>query len=164
MNRSDEAGLTLVELTIVFVLATLVMVGLVSFYLSSQATWLDGSTEAQTQREATLLIDAMAARVRASAKAIVEDYPDPFHQMLSLYSPSDTLNASYVFWWDPKDSHVYGGSSVGAQDAIALTTAPTDSFRLEQINASLVELSWLQLRAGTSPVIVSGALFALYNR
>jgi len=164
MTSAREAGLTLVELTIVFALATLVMVGLVGFYLNSQATWLDGSTEAQTQREATLLIETMSARIRSSAKAVVEDFPDASHQMISLYSPSDTLNAAYVIWWNSEDSRVYGGSSLGGQDAVALTSAPADSFQLRQINSGIIELSRLQLRVGSSSPIVTASRFALYNR
>ena len=53
----SERGLTLTELTIVGVLACLVMLGLVGFYMSSQGVWMDASAQAITQREATSVID-----------------------------------------------------------------------------------------------------------
>lgn len=62
----SEHGLTLTELTIVGVLASVVMLGLVSFYVSSQATWMEASAQAITQREATSVIEALESDIHAA--------------------------------------------------------------------------------------------------
>jgi Tfp pilus assembly protein PilV len=71
VRRLDARGLTLTEVTIVMVLASLVMFGLVGFYMASQSTWLDASGQAITQREATAILDMVTRRAHESNNAIV---------------------------------------------------------------------------------------------
>lgn len=162
----NERGLTLIELTVVFVLASLVMVGLVGFYLNSQATWVDGSREAQTQREATLLIETMSDSIRFAAKAVVTNYPagDTLHQMVTLYAPADTVNAWYAFWWSPSDSLIHGGKSPGIGDRGPVITSRIDRFQLRQLQPSLIELTALEAHASNADVVLTSTRFALYNR
>src|SRR5262249_34679905 len=71
LNASrNERGLTLTELAVVMILGTMIMAGLVGFYLSSQGLWLDASTQAITQREASLVATAVRDSLRKSGKAV----------------------------------------------------------------------------------------------
>jgi hypothetical protein len=110
-----ERGLTLTEVAVVMILGSLITAGLVGFYLSSQGLWLDSSTQAITQREASLIASAVRDSVRKSAKAVVPDSPDPEHMMLALYLKSGDPEPYYCFYWNPTDSLVYSGPSVGGQ-------------------------------------------------
>jgi Tfp pilus assembly protein PilW len=159
----NQRGLTLVELTVVFVLATLVMAGLVGFYLNSQSTWLDGSAHAQSQREATLLIEMMADSIHAADRAVVTDYPngDALHQQVTLY-----LNNTpwYAFWWSPMDSMVHGGLGPGILDNGALTTFPVSRFQMQSVGDTLIVLTMLEARTTTGDLIHIATGFATYNR
>ena len=77
-----ERGITLTELTIVMALAALVTVGLMTFYLNSQGVWLDGSSQALTQRDATLVLERITRQTRLAKIAYVADDPDSLHQSL----------------------------------------------------------------------------------
>jgi type II secretory pathway component PulJ len=102
--RDLERGLTLVEVTIVMVLASLVMVGLVGFYISAQTTWLAASSQAVSQREGTLALEAIADSTRRSVSAVVSAGPDPQHDQLTL---TDGLGNLTVFAWHSDDSLLY---------------------------------------------------------
>ena len=49
--HANERGMTLTEVAVVMILGTMIMAGMVGFYLSSQGLWLDASTQAITQRD-----------------------------------------------------------------------------------------------------------------
>ena len=66
IGPGNARGLTLTEVAVVMILGTMIMAGLVGFYLSSQGLWLDASTQAITQREATLVAAAMRDSIRKS--------------------------------------------------------------------------------------------------
>src|SRR5262249_57306890 len=99
-----DRGLTLTEVAVVMILGTMIMAGLVGFYLSSQGLWLDASTQAITQREASLVASAVRDSVRAAAEAKVLSVPDSLHQQLALYRRKGDPVPSYYFWWDASDS------------------------------------------------------------
>ena len=105
-------GLTLTEVVVVMVIGTLLMAGIVGFYLSSQGVWLDSSTQVITQREATLVASAIRDSVRKSSRAVAADAPDSLHQQLALYKQGDQV-PYYYFWWNAGDSLVYCGTTVG---------------------------------------------------
>jgi hypothetical protein len=98
----DQRGITLVEVTVVMVLASLVMVGLVGFYVASQQQWLTASSQVVTQREGTLALEQIADSIRTSASAVVTDSPDSLHQRLTLYDAGGV--ASMAFFWNAADS------------------------------------------------------------
>src|SRR5262245_316783 len=87
---SSEHGFTLTELAIVGTLAVLVMLGLMGFYFNSQRMWLDGSTQAMTQRDATMLVDVLARDVHPAAQAIITPV-DADHDRLELYDASSLI-------------------------------------------------------------------------
>jgi hypothetical protein len=113
-RRAAETGLTLTEVTVVMILGTLIMAGLVGFYLSSQGLWLDGSTQAITQREASLVASAIRDSVRRNGAAVVLSVPDSLHQQLGLKRRTSDPAPYYYFWWDATDSLVYSGTAIGA--------------------------------------------------
>ncbi len=160
----SERGLSLTELAIVGALATLVMIGLVGFYFNSQATWVDGSTQAQTQREATLLTEVMADSIRNSAKAIVTDSPDSLHSMLHLYAYGQPTE-KYLFWWNAVDSTIHSGTSPDAAgDHGPVISSKVDRFQVLTVDTTIVELRSLQARTADGRVVQTATRFALYNR
>src|SRR5437667_5224027 len=78
--RRSEGGSTLLELFVVTALATLGMLGIVFFYLSSQAAWLEGSTQAISQREASVILGALTDSLRRASSVSVFNSPDTLHQ------------------------------------------------------------------------------------
>ena len=111
-TRAGERGLTLTEVAVVMILGSLITAGLVGFYLASQGLWLDGFTQAITQREASLLASAVRDRVRQSAWAEVSPSPDPQHMQLELYKSGDAT-PYYYFYWNSSDSLVHAGPTRG---------------------------------------------------
>jgi prepilin-type N-terminal cleavage/methylation domain-containing protein len=106
----DARGLTLTEVMVVLVLATMVMSGLVGFYLSSQSVWFSGSSKAIAQREASLVLKSISDRARPDSVAIASATANPNFWRLDLVPygklPSDS---TYSYWWDPADSLIHEG-------------------------------------------------------
>jgi hypothetical protein len=100
--RHWERGLTLTEITITLVLAAVLMTGLVVFYLNSQSVWIDGSAQAITQREATLVLHEIADRTRSATGVSYSPGP-PTVLTLRL---GESGPRQYVFRWD-SDSLLY---------------------------------------------------------
>lgn len=160
--RDAERGLTLTEVMIVMALAVVVMLGLVGFYMNSQATWIDGSSQAITQRDGTLLIQTMTEAVRSAARAVVSNYPDAAHQALFLYASKSATDPFRCFYW--KDSRVYSGDSQPRDGDPAVVTSPVGRFQLETVDTTLVLMDLVELpTAKGAPVRLSSAA-ALYNR
>jgi hypothetical protein len=154
----NERGLTLTELTVVTVLASVVMLGFTGFYLSSQFTWIDGSAKAMSQREGTFLLDTM----RDSTHTAYWYDADPVAHQLSLYKIGES-NAFYVFRWDPgrSDSAMLAGPP-GAEKRIL--ESRVRRFDIAFIDSSVVELSALELVSATGQTAVFRTRFALLNR
>jgi hypothetical protein len=129
-NRARERGLTLTEVTVVMILGTMITAGLVGFYLSSQGLWLDGSTQAITQREASLVAAAIRDSVRKSGMALVSLSPDSLHHQLELFKRIDDPAPFYCFWWNASDSLIYSGTSVGAAGAGPMGVSRAERFQL----------------------------------
>jgi prepilin-type N-terminal cleavage/methylation domain-containing protein len=106
-------GLTLTEVVVVMVIGTLIMAGIVGFYLSSQGVWLDSSTQVITQREASLIASAVRDSVRKSGWAIVSAVPDSLHCQLALFEHKDAPAPFYYFWWNVADSLIHSGTTLG---------------------------------------------------
>jgi Tfp pilus assembly protein PilW len=161
VDRHAALGLTLVEVTIVMVLATLVMMGMISFYISSQSTWIASSTQALAQRDATLLIETISDRVRAASLAEVQDDPDSLHQCLILRDQD--LNEFWRFWWT--DSLVHQGRGVNGADENRgpVVASRVTRFQLDTLTR-LVEIRLVELRAGDGRLVRMSSAAALYNR
>jgi hypothetical protein len=154
----NERGLTLTELTVVTVLASVVMLGFTGFYLSSQFAWLDGSAKAMAQREGTFLLET----IRDSVHTAYWYDADPFAHQLSLYKIGES-NAFYVFQWDPStsDSAMKAGPPGGENKILE---SRVRRFDLAFIDSSVVELSALEVVSATGQTTVFRTRFALINR
>lgn len=132
--RSPERGLTLTEVTVVMVIGMLIMAGLVGFYLSSQGLWLDSSTQAITQREASLVASTIRDHVRQSSRADVTPAPDEQHQQLALFRRMDDPAPYYYFWWNPADSLIYCGSTIGGSGSGPMGVSRAQRLRFVRSN------------------------------
>jgi hypothetical protein len=156
----SERGLTLTELAIVGTLAVIVMLGLTGFYFSSQRMWLSGSSQALTQRDASLVIDAISLRAHEAATAIV-DTSDPLHHTLTLFDSGNAQHARYV--WDSADSllHYYDDSN---SDKGPIVSSKVDRFLLTTVGSHLVEVSLLELRSATGDTVRIASRMALHGK
>jgi hypothetical protein len=141
------------------VLAGMVTLGLVGFYLSSQATWMDASSQALAQRDATALVEAIAIRARgASSAAINFSAPD---SVLTFYGAG---GYPYSFWLHQADSLVHSGHGEGSVDE-----GPVIPSRVERFSVGLdgtlplVHLGLLQVRSETGERVQMESTFNLYN-
>jgi hypothetical protein len=160
MGRRAARGLTLIEVTIVMALSTLVVMGMISFYISSQSTWMASSTQALAQRDATLLIEAVSDSVRRAAVAQPFDSPDSLHQGLILFDA--TLTEYQRFWWNAEDSRIHHGPGSG-QDRGPVVNSQVTRFQVDTL-ARLVEIRLIELRAGDGQLVRMSSAAALYNR
>ncbi len=145
----------------VLVVATLVVGGLAAFYLGSQSTWLDGSTQALTQRDATLLVTTIVDSVRAAGRAVVSDDPDPEHQMLTLYADAAGTTACRCFYWH--DSLVYMGANGPAPGDQPVVVSKVSRFRLATQDSTLVRLDLVEIPCPDGWRLRLSGAAALYN-
>jgi prepilin-type N-terminal cleavage/methylation domain-containing protein len=159
-----ERGMTLTEVMIVMALASLVMLGLVGFYMTSQAVWMEGSSQAITQRDATLLVAAITDSVRRAARANVADYPDAQHQILYLYADSLAPEPFRCFYWKSSDSRVYSGSNWPRDTDPLVVTSAVSRFQLGTVGTKLVLMDLVELPTSKGPPVRLASAAALYNR
>lgn len=156
----DERGLTLTEVAVVMILGTMIMAGLVGFYLSSQGMWLDASTQAITQREASLVAAAMRDSIRQSSGAQASLSPDSLHQQLALYK-NGSATPYYYFWWDSSDSLIHAGTSVGGLGTGPMIVSHAERFQLSASNYAVrVDM---RLRSASGDIVESSAYAVMKN-
>ena len=155
---SDERGLTLTELAIVGLMATVVMVGLTTFYFNSQQMWIDGSTQALAQRDATLLVDEMRTEIHGATQAVV-DVSDPLHHKLTLdYASGPTVD----FIWNSIDRRLHlwkGGTDKGP-----VIDTPVTRFIVTTLDSTAIELTQAELRTANGDSVSIASSFALLGR
>jgi hypothetical protein len=159
----DARGLTLTEVAVVMILGTMIMAGLVGFYLASQGLWLDASTQAITQREATLVTAAMRDSIRKSSRAEVTPSPDPLHEQLALFRPGETV-PYYYFWWSSTDSLLYSGTSIGGPGSGPMIGSHAERFQLIANNAAGGVRVDMRLRSASGDAVEAGAFAVMQNR
>jgi hypothetical protein len=147
------------ELAIVGTLAVIVMLGLMGFYFSSQHMWLSGSSQALTQRDASLVIDAIALRAHEAATAIV-DTSDPRHHTLTLFDSGNTQRARFA--WDTSDSLLHYYDSTVDKGPIAESRVAR--FLLTTVGGSLVEVSLLEMLSATGDTVRIASRMALHGK
>lgn len=158
----DERGITLTEVMIVAAIGLMVLLGLGGFYLNSQSTWLDASSQAITQREATLVTEAIADTAQASAQAIWAPSPDADHAQVSFYRHDDLVTPSWCFWWSPADSLIHQGPDPVSGDRGALLSSKVERFRIIT-DAELVRVD-LRVRASTGQRVEVATTTVMRNR
>lgn len=158
-----EHGMTLTEVMIVMALAALVVLGLVGFYMSSQAVWMDGSSQAITQRDATLLVATITENVRRAARAVVVDDGSPPNQTLYLFPDKSPATQPFRCYY-LKDSRVYFGSDQPRDGDTLVVVSPVDQFQLETVDSTLVLMNLIELPTSKGPPVRLASAAALYNR
>ena len=159
MRNASPRGFTLTEVMVVMVLAGVVTLGLVGFYLNSQATWMDASSQALAQRDATALVDAIAARARGATSAKLGSPPNT---VLTFYGPG--FSDPYSFWWSQADSLVHQGPGDSSVDGGPVVPSLVERFSVALDDSlPLVHLSMLQLRSETGERVQMQSTFTLYN-
>ncbi len=116
--RHPERGLTLTELTVATLMASIVMIGLVGFYMNSQGVWMDSSGQALTQREATQLTEEVTQRSRGAAYLTLTPVSGDSLQDITFFSPGPGGTTTTArFWWRAADRRVHlelnGGGDAG---------------------------------------------------
>ncbi len=159
MARHGSRGITLIEVTIVSALAMLVVLGMIGFYISSQSSWMAGSSQAIAQRDATLLIEAISDSVRAAAHAEV-NRADSLHHTLILRDAAQT--EFWRFWWDGNDHRIHQGPGV-SQDRGPVVNSPVTRFQLDTLTR-LVAIRLVELQADDGQAVRIASAAALYNR
>jgi len=157
-----DAGLTLTEVAVVMILGTMIMAGLVGFYLSSQGLWLDASTQAITQREASLVAETIRDYVRQSGAAQASPVPDPQHWQLALMRSAKLGEVPYYyFWWDPSDSLIHSGPTVGGAGTGPMIVSRAERFLVAGTNKGVrVDL---RLRTATGSTVDIGTYAVFRN-
>ena len=159
--RRGEAGLTLTEVTVVMIIGTMIMAGLVGFYLASQGLWLDASTQAITQREASLVASTIRDRVRAAGSATVSSVPDALHQQLALFGKAGDPVPSYYFWWDASDSLIHAGPTLGGANSGPMILSHAERFQVTATGQAVrVDL---RLRSASGSAVEVGTFAVFMN-
>jgi len=149
-------GITLVEVTVVGILAALVMLALSSFYINSQGTWIDASAQAMTQRDGTLILQVMADSIHGAATATVTPSPPTLH----LYAFADPANETCQFRLDPVDHLVHlKNPTFDGPIAHSLVTRFEVTADTAMVHVDALELT----TSANKPVVLSGSA-VLYNR
>lgn len=154
----SAAGVTLTEMMVVLVLASAVMLGLTGFYLSSQITWIDGSTKAIAQREGTLVMETL----RDSAHAAYWYVATPSAHQIELYKRSE-LNPFYVFRWDPASPDSAFLAGVPGAEA-KMIQSRVRRFDVAFVDSNIVEVTALEIVSPTGQTATFTSSFALMNR
>ena len=156
---AGERGLTLTELTIVGVLATIVMLALTTFYFNSQQVWIAGSTQALAQRDGTLLVEELRRRVHEAQVASV-DTTDAAHHQLSLMYAGPTPPVD--FRWDSSDQRVH--LLVNGIDKGPVVDTPVSRMQFTTQGAAMVDLTLLELRTANGDSVRTASRFALLGQ
>ena len=158
-TTSNERGLTLLELTVVVVLATIVMVGMVGFYLTSQATWIESSGQSLTQREGTFILERMTQHIRPAASATVSTGPTS----ITLFDHDRLSIAKYELGGDSL-VHEYVASIPGTLiDRGGLGSSTVVRFEAWADTAQVV-VTALHLRSANGAVVELNTTMGMYNR
>jgi hypothetical protein len=160
MRHVGARGITLIEVSIVSALAMLVVLGMIGFYVSSQSSWLAGSSQALAQRDATQLVEVLADSIRRASLAEPFDSPDSLHRGLVLYDAAH--DEFWRFWWDEQDRRVHQGPGVG-DDRGPVVNTPVTRFQLDTLTR-LVDIRLIEMRADDGQTVRVASAAALYNR
>ena len=161
MSDRSNAGFTLTELAIVMVLAALVTVGLVTFYLNSQGMWVDASTQSMVQRDASLIVERMAHRTHLAYTAAILNDPDVLHQTVILFS-RDAEETSR-FWWESSDSLIHYSVGSTLTDRGPIVGSKVERFQLD-MDENHVYLRELKMVTTAGNPVVLNSTMRLYNR
>jgi prepilin-type N-terminal cleavage/methylation domain-containing protein len=155
-----DRGFTLVEAMIVMILAGVVTLGLMTFYFTSQATWLDASSQALAQRDATMIIQVIGSEVREAGSASLTDCGG----RLVLYRDAAGTQAFRTFFLSPTDSLVHKGGASCLSDEGPIVSSHVEEFSMT-ISGSppVLKIERLRVRSATGERVEMSSSFAMYN-
>lgn len=163
-RRHPERGLTLTELTVAMVMAALVVMGIVGFYMNSQALWFDASAMAITQREGSLVLQTIGRAARQASDATVSlPDGDPNHAQLQLQMPDSSGTHPWYFWWGP-DSLIHEGPDTGAGDLGPIIQQSKVERFVVVADSEKVQIRVLQMVSAAHQRLSFSTLFAMENR
>src|SRR5262249_1795121 len=133
---------------------------LTMFYIGSQNVWIDGSTQALAQRDASLLVDVMRRQVHEANAAFVTS-TDANHDQLTLSYAGSTRVVD--FWWSAADPRVHLRETIGGNvvEHGPVTDTPVTRFRLNTLSTTIVELTQLELTTANGDRVDMSTRFAL---
>jgi len=158
-GRLRDRGFTLVEAMIVMVLAGVVTLGLMTFYFTSQATWLDASSKALAQRDATMIIQVMGSEVREAASASLSDCSG----RLVLYRDPGGTQPYRTFFLNPVDSLVHKGIACGSDEGPIVSSLVEEFSMTISGSPPVLKLTRLRVRSATGERVEMSSSFAMYN-
>jgi len=161
MKSRAQAGFTLTELAIVMILAAMVTVGLVTFYLNSQGMWVDATTQSLIQRDATLIVERIAHRTHLAYTADVISDPDSLHQVVILFTRD--LEETSRFWWNESDSLIHYSVGTTGVDLGPVVGSKVERFQLDR-DTTHVHLRQLKMATTAGDPVAMNAIMRLYNR
>lgn len=160
------AGFTLVEVMVVLVLAGVVTLGLVGFYLNSQATWIDGSSQALAQRDATTILESIADRADSAASVTLTLVPPD--TVIEFRGVGGT--AYYGFRWRRgagDDSLVHQGPGSCSPDLGPVVPSIVERFSValdpQYPQVPVLHVISLRVRSSSGQVVEMKSSFALRN-
>jgi hypothetical protein len=146
---------------VVTVLAGVVTLGLVTFYLNSQIMWTESSTQALAQRDATFLLEVMRDSTRNAASAQVVNPADPNHLVIFYDRNNNELNR---FFWNAADSCVHYGTPDNLDHgAVVRTTVERFRASIDPV-VGLVTIDSLTMRSTAGGRITLSTSIGLYNQ
>jgi type II secretory pathway pseudopilin PulG len=152
----SQRGITLVEVTVVGVLAAIVMLALTGFYVNSQGTWIDSSAQAVTQREASFVLETLTDSIHTASSATVSSGPP----MLVLYNAGGIERSRF---WLGADDRIHVGGGNPSVDQGPLETSRATLFVVGK-NDSMVYVTALQLHTASTDSVTMSTAAAMLNR
>lgn len=155
MTNRDQRGLTIIEVVVVGVLATIVMLAITGFYINSQGAWIDASSQAVTQREASAILEEISEQAH---DAYCADITTP---RLIFLGPGYVETCRF---WVDSDSLMHWGDP-GVPDRGAMGTSKVMRFALGGSNdSSMVKILALELRSASGKIVGVSSNMAFFNR
>ena len=159
-ERCEARGFTFTELMVVMVLASVVTLGLVTFYLNSQIIWTGASTQVMAQRDATAILEVLRDSIQTASDALVLPVAgDPTNKQV-FYTNG---GVERHFSWDPADSCVHYG--IGGNDGGVIAPTRVERFDLsfDQVNGILT-VDTLRVRSSAGERVTLSTSIGLYNQ
>jgi prepilin-type N-terminal cleavage/methylation domain-containing protein len=154
-------GFTLMEVMVVVLLSAVATLGMVGFYLNSQAMWLDASTQALAQRDATMLLEVLRYEVQEAASAqVLPSSPDSLNHLVILYDASN--NERDRFYWDPADSLVHHDEAGGGSGPVVSTIVERFHVTLDGA-LPLLAVDTLRVRSTSGQHVQMSTTIGFYN-
>jgi len=162
VRLANSRGFTFTEVMVVMVLAGVVTLGLVTFYLNSQIMWTGASTQVMAQRDATAILEVMRDSIQTAANAAIFPVPpDSANKLVILYESGGAEQNR--FFWSAGDSCVHSG--VGNTDRGTITPTKVERFDVSFDQATgILTVDTLRVRSTAGQELTLSTSIGLFNR